>query len=189
MQLHYLGKNVSVIGEMPLNDGYSYNATEDSIRELKHLLQNKNSKYLMAITSNRYQKNNLEFLKDNNFEEKVLFYSSHGDNETLTLWLKTNKKVTKSKKPATSLPHPNCSVIYSCDMSSLYGKRICHITLKKDSKDLLPNGFRQLEKTPIWFYIQDGKLVDINGKTKNNKKVDNGYENFEFKDLEVIKFI
>lgn len=167
---------------MPLNYDGPYKSPQDLINEFEKLVtQCNDSRYTIAITSNKYQHNNRAKLEKNGFKQKIEFLSSHGNDETLTLWLKVNSKANKPKNKQISLPATNCSVMYS--RNELY--RICHITIKDGIKDIVPNNFKRLEKTPIWFFIQENKLVKVNGKIKENKTPP---ELVNIKQLKVVQF-
>jgi hypothetical protein len=162
--LYHIGASVGAIINLPMETGgYKHgDAVFDAFStKLKTSLP---YKYLLAITANCCQSRAGEILGENGFKSHVTFMSAHdSDNETLTIWVKAQKK-----KPAleTKVTYPgwNCSVTFNRSL-----RYRCNLTAKLHANDILPPGFVQIPKTPIYYKIAEGKIVGLTLKNKKGK--------------------
>lgn len=157
---NHIGHNVCAITGM----GYSYpgyKSDEVEFENFEKLLKELKFKYLLAVT-NCYQVRSCNILKNNGFKKKVTFLSSHNrDDETLTVWVKVNKKAANLSKGDITYPSRNCSITYD---KSAVNLRCCLIAAPAKSN---PDGFKRIAGTPIWFKIEDCFIV--NSKSKVNE--------------------
>ena len=147
--LYHIGQNVAAISALEYeNDGYN-TGVEKLAKEAKY-------KHLIAISVNMSQMSAARSLKKSGFKEHVTFYSSHGKHETLTFWVKTNKKFKDLSKDNLSYPASNCSTCYKD--SGAYTTRFM-VAARKDKKNDLPDSFMNVKGTPIYFSVAKTNTV------------------------------
>lgn len=127
-------------------------------------------KYLTAITANSFQELPRQVLTKNGFKQVITFKSSHGGDQTLTLWYKTRKEKIPTSKTEIYLPTYNCTIDYG-DIGSNKIFIIAADNLK-DKQKYKPN-FIRIPKTPIWYSVKDIHIVEgkSTGKWKPIKPV------------------
>lgn len=159
---NHLGLNVCCINALPngsdkLQGGYYDDSVQDFTEFCKNLKDLK-YKYLFAITANLYQSKTAKILKDNGFREVVIFYSSHMSGlETLTLWVKTQRRPSDLSNTLIAPPMANCTVSYDID-----SKKMFRIIIKKENQsiqDLKQLGFKRVRGTPIWFNLRADGII------------------------------
>lgn len=151
----HLGGNVFSISCLPyVNQEYSY---YDSPEVFDKFLGDLKFKYSIAITANRFQSAAHSILHKHDFEPVLHFYSSHGTHENLTLWLKVEKKSPDLSTTPVELSIPNCTVTYTRSEDRFL--RLTVALSEQDAKELAAASYRQLKDTPIWYLIEDKRLL------------------------------
>ncbi len=138
-----LGSNVgAVIG---LLWGVQRKETQDAfaayLKELKY-------KHLLAITT-ADQKSAAKVLQENGFKFIVNFKSSHGYNENLKMWVKTQKnyrRPTGKKK----VPYGNCSVSFNG-----LAQKPCSLVISSKRK----KGIKKVRGTPIYYRVRKKDFI------------------------------
>jgi hypothetical protein len=155
MITHYIGDNVAVIDGLPY--GGTYAPAKTQIEGFRNKLDKLEYRYIVATTANKFQKEARTILQENKFKEVITFYSSHGDkSETLTFWLKEQKKHKKDIKQNIGEPQYNCTVNYNKPA----GNKI-FTAFTKGQLGAYQNGknLKIIPKTPIFFYVEDRDIV------------------------------
>ncbi len=151
-KLYNIGHNVGSISDLGYENGNKIDPNiAEEIKKAKH-------KYLMAVTANMTQQQAVATFRKHGFKQIVTFYSSHGDDETLTVWAKIQNKYQKKAPVETNSPGGNCSVIYTRQTEYI---PICSLTAEnpRNAQDALPKGFMRIKDTPIYFRINDKYIV------------------------------
>lgn len=161
--IYNVGGNVGAVWGLPWEEG-RYAQSEASFKDFSNQLNGLKYKHLLAITANLFQGRAGTVLSQNGFKPYVTFNSSHDTRgETLTIWVKTRPGKIVPPKTKINLPGWNCSVTFNRNINYR-----CKLTVKKNKADILPNGFVQIPKTPIYYKIAEGQIVGL--KLKKGKK-------------------
>lgn len=168
-----LGNNVLLFFGLPQNyAGYGNNTqTKAAHNLLEKQLKESDFKYQMAITANCFQQDTGHTLKRHGFKDQCSFYSYHGKNENLTFWYKINKKYKDNYIEPFDYDLWNCSVSY--DRNIIRHLTIVIQKLQEKNEDLIKLGYKNIDKTPIWFKINDEKIIEVDyyKKLKKIKKI------------------
>lgn len=173
----YIGNNVGGVINMPMDFDpaqiylpYGCQNAAD-VAELFNMFDQflksdevKKFNYLFAVTANKIQKQSAEILKNNGFRAVKEFYSAHfgskENNETLTLFAKTQKDYLKTDLSQIIIKNYelNCSVSVNRG-----GALRCTITSQNPGEtfeDLKGLNFSRIKNTPIWFRIDKDFVVE-----------------------------
>jgi hypothetical protein len=156
----HFGQNVCVIQYMPQRYSF-YSSTNTKYEEFETEIKNLKYKYLLAVTANFYQKDSRETLQKQGFKEIITFLSTHGGQETLTLWVKIQESENKEPEPITT-PSSNCTVHYSRQSGRF------RLTLNKTGVSLKLRGWKNVDNTPIWYSVAPRFIVKKE-EEKNDK--------------------
>lgn len=155
----YMGNNVGGVYQMPMTTNYGYGhsggkTTEELINDLEKLISSLKYQYLLAVTANKFQKHAMALLRKMGFKDYVTFKSSHANkDEFLSIWVKQNKNFNKSiKDKIEDISYWNCSVNFNLNTD-----KKCSIVVRKNGENL-PEGFKQIKNTPIWYFVRDNDL-------------------------------
>lgn len=162
MNITNLGQNVCGVSGFHYEYG-DYKVKPDAYETMTAELEAIKQKFIFGFTANKFQKPSRAILKNLGYREVTTFASAHNVNdETLTLWTKTQTDCKETPEGVKGIFGGNCSVSFiNANNENNYRCRIWVKQPAETEKSLRGKGFKRIKGTPIWFAIDKQHITPM----------------------------